>query len=105
MGDGHGLTPSLRAQIEAARARPSPFASFRNLVLAEDGGRLAREPLPADLRDPRAGASAAKRARVANRRRLPAAADLPAGYKEERRGEGPRPEGRLGTIAQLFLRG
>eukprot|EP00965_Chrysotila_dentata_P131454 4345434-Pleurochrysis_carterae.AAC.1 len=89
--------------MEAARARPSPFTSFRNLV-AEDSARLAQEPLPADLRDPRAGACAAKRARAANRRRLPAGAGLPAGCVVERDEEGRRPEGRI-RIAQLFLGG
>eukprot|EP00965_Chrysotila_dentata_P145614 4809860-Pleurochrysis_carterae.AAC.1 len=31
VADGPALTPPLRAAVEEARARPSPFASFRNL--------------------------------------------------------------------------
>eukprot|EP00965_Chrysotila_dentata_P006163 201204-Pleurochrysis_carterae.AAC.1 len=52
--DGRGLTPFLRDAVEDARARPSPFASLRNLVAEEDSA-LAGEPMPGHLRDTQPG--------------------------------------------------
>eukprot|EP00965_Chrysotila_dentata_P062080 2056781-Pleurochrysis_carterae.AAC.1 len=55
-----GVDPLVRAAVEVARERPSPFASFRNLV-AERSEALARDLYPTCLQDPRRGATPGRR--------------------------------------------
>eukprot|EP00965_Chrysotila_dentata_P036831 1225694-Pleurochrysis_carterae.AAC.1 len=74
VSDGPALTPSLRAEVERARSRPSGFASLRNLV-GEARAALAVEPYTTDLRDPQPAAATKRQRGQGARRRLPRGCD------------------------------
>eukprot|EP00965_Chrysotila_dentata_P123919 4096346-Pleurochrysis_carterae.AAC.1 len=73
VADGPGLSAPIRAAIEAARARPPPFASLRNLE-PEHEATLEIEELPGDIRAPQPREPTGKRRRERKRKPLPRAA-------------------------------
>eukprot|EP00965_Chrysotila_dentata_P063847 2115889-Pleurochrysis_carterae.AAC.2 len=98
--DWPGLSATKRAAIEAARARPPPFASLRNLA-PEDEAILATEELPGDLRAPQPRLPTGKRRRERKRKRLPRG---DKGGDTAQAGAADAPPGPI-RIAQLFADG